>query len=50
MFNKIKIPVHTPDIISEDIKSVITALKKGEISGTSKLVNKFEKNFADFLY
>ena len=49
MFNKIKIPVHTPDIINGDIKSVIGALKKGEISGTSKIVNKFEKNFADFL-
>ncbi len=49
MFNKIKIPVHSPDINGDDIKSVVRALKQKEISGTSKLVEKFEKKFADFL-
>ena len=46
MFKKKKIPVHIPEIINQDISSVYNAIKSTQISGQSKIVENFEKNFA----
>ena len=46
MFKKKKIPVHIPEITNQDISSVYNAIKSTQISGQSKIVENFEKNFA----
>jgi perosamine synthetase len=44
------IPVFQPIVSKSDIKSVVSALKKGEISGSfGKNIKLFEKNFANFI-
>ena len=41
------IPVHEPDLDNLDYKSVLSTLKKGEISGSfTNTINLFEKKFA----
>ena len=43
------IPVHEPDLDNLDYKSVLSTLKKGEISGSfTNTINLFEKKFAKF--
>ena len=46
MFNKKYISVHTPEISKDDLFSVYNAIKSKEISGQSKTVKIFEKEFA----
>jgi len=44
------IPVFQPIISKADINSVVSALKKGEISGSfGENIKLFEKNFANFI-
>ena len=44
------IPVFQPIVSKADIRSVVSALKKGEISGSfGKYIDLFEKNFANYI-
>ncbi len=43
------IPVSSPLIDTSDIDSVTKALKDGQISGSSPIVSKFERQFADYV-
>ena len=44
-----KIPVFAPEITESDIASVVSALKKGEISGNfGTYLDEFERKFAEF--
>jgi perosamine synthetase len=43
------IPVFSPTIDEDDIKSVTNALRRGEISGASNIVLEFEEKFAESL-
>lgn len=43
------IPVFEPEVLKEDIASVVRTLENKELSGTfSKSIDKFESEFANF--
>jgi perosamine synthetase len=49
MSQRVKIPVHQPELGEEEIDAVVAALRRGEISGTfGKAIPEFEEKFAAY--